>query len=239
MKDNTARDFKPQDSDQQALAEAQRQANEVAAYLQAHPDFFSANPALIEDLELPGPPASVSSLHHWQLRRWRSRAHKLANKLAQLHWIAEQNAESDALLHKLACRLIALPDNDEQAFKDTLFELFAVDAIAIWPRQSLSAYARKTLRGWFDNPAIRCGHIGAQLTDELFTGALPETGSTALIALTIRDHSISHVLALGRQNPDGFNPAQGTLFLEQIGELACAYLARAPKIHAAPDPQVP
>jgi len=236
MKENTARELPSQHSEQQALAEAQRQANEVAAYLQKHPDFFTANPALIEDLELPGPPASVSSLHHWQLRRWRSRAHKLANKLAQLHWIAEQNAESDALLHKFACQLIALPDNDEQALKETLHALFEVDAVTIWPRQSLSPYARKTLSGWFDNPAIRCGHVGAQLTDDLFSGELPETGSTALIPLTVREHSVSHILALGRKNPDGFNPAQGTLFLEQIGELACAYFARASKIHTAPEP---
>lgn len=239
MKENTARQLNLPENEDSLLAEAQQQANDVAAYLKAHPDFFLANPTLIEDLELPGPPTEVSSLHHWQLRRWRSRAHKMAHKLAQLHWIAEQNAESDALLHQLACKLVALPDNDPDAFKQALHALFAVDTIAIWPRQALPAKARKALRGWFDNPAIRCGHIGAELTGILFDQQLPETGSTALIALSIREHSITHVLALGRSNPDGFNPAQGTLFLEQIGELAEAYLARAPEVHSVPEPPAP
>jgi hypothetical protein len=228
MNDNVAYELTERNTDPPAERDAVSTI-EVVDYLRRHPEFLLDHPELLDHIELPGPPEPAASLHHWQLRRWRNRARRHQDTLERLHRVAEENACSDRLLHGFCRALLGAARNDTASLERIVADGFEVDAVRVIDIAILDAAVLEALDGWLDNPAPRCGRLAEPVHQALFGVRLPETGSAALIA--IRDGgngAISHVLALGRQAPDGFNPAQGTHFLEQIGELAGAFLAGAP-----------
>ena len=235
MSDNVAYELPERNTDEPA-GETGIRADEVIDYLQQHPDLLLDHPELLDRLELPGPPEPAVSLHHWQLRRWRARAQRHGEALDRLHRVAEENAGADRLLHGFCQALLAEDRRDTAALERLVDRSFDVDAVRAVRLDELDAKAREALAGWLANPAPRCGRPGDALHRAFFDAHLAETGSAALIAVRGgHDGAISHVLALGRHAPDGFNPAQGTHFLEQIGELAGAFLAGQTAETAVPD----
>ncbi len=229
MSDNVAfeltdRDAAPTGNDDPA-AGGEPTAEEVVDFLRRHPDLLIDNPELIDRLELPGPPAPAASLHHWQLRRWRGQATRHRQALDRLHRVAEENAAADRLLHRFCQALLAADDRSDGTLEQLVRATFEVDAGRVASLAGLGTASRSQLAGWLDNPVPHCGRIADAVRDELFGSALAQTGSAALIAVRAGGaDDITHVIALGRHAPDGFNPAQGTHFLEQIGELAAAFL---------------
>jgi len=204
-------------------------AEAVLDYLQDHPDLFLEHPEALDEIELPGPPRPVASLHHWQLRRWRGRALHQQTALDRLHQVAADNAAADRLLHRFCETLLGAEDRRTDTLERLLAETFDIDAARVVPLADLDGETRGLLSGWLDNPVPHCGRIHDTVRERLFGDALPQTGSAALIAVPAEgDNASRHVVALGRHLPDGFNPAQGTHFLEQIGELAGAFLGVTP-----------
>lgn len=228
MNDNVAYELTERNTDQPAERDGVS-IDEVVDYLQRHPDFLLDHPELLDRIELPGPPEPAASLHHWQLCRWRNRAQRHQDALERLHRVAEENASSDRLLHGFCRALLGAARNDTATLERIVADGFEVDAVRVADISTLDAAVREALGGWLDNPAPRCGRLADPVHQALFGDRLAETGSAALIAIREDENEpITHVLALGRHAPDGFNPAQGTHFLEQIGELADAFLAGAP-----------
>ncbi|MBN2872874.1 MAG: DUF484 family protein [Halothiobacillaceae bacterium] len=200
-------------------------ADAVLAYLRRHPEMFLEHPEVLDIIELPGPPQSVVSLHHWQLRRWRQRALRQQTTLDQLHQVAADNAEADRLLHHFCEALLGAENRSPASLERCIAETFAVDACRVMPLDELKDEARGLLAGWLANPLPHCGRLHDTVHKALFNDRLPQTGSAALILVPADDNvNPRHIVALGRRLPDGFNPAQGTHFLEQIGELAGAFL---------------
>ena len=235
MSDNVAYELQERRSDEPAGDDGIR-ADEVIDYLQHHPELLLDHPELLDRLELPGPPEPAVSLHHWQLRRWRARANRHSEALDRLHRVAEENAAADRLLHGFCQALLAADRRDTDTLARLIDRSFDVDAVRAIRLDELDATARDALSGWLANPAPRCGRPGDAVHRALFDEHLAETGSAALIAVRgDQPETITHVLALGRHAPDGFNPAQGTHFLEQIGELAGAFLAGQTAETAVPD----
>lgn len=207
-------------------------AETVLAYLRTHPDLFLEHPDVLDHIELPGPPQPAVSLHHWQLRRWRGEAIRHRDALDQLHRVAADNAAADRLLHRFCEGLLAAADRSTTTLEDQLRAHFEIDACRVVPLAGLDAETRGLLAGWLDNPTPYRGRLHDTVRETLFGDALPQTGSAALIAVpstasgAARHLVAHHLIALGRRLPDGFNPAQGTHFLEQIGELAGAFLGQ-------------
>ncbi|MFW5953699.1 MAG: DUF484 family protein [Guyparkeria sp.] len=225
MSDNVAFELADRDREAEPSGNDALSAQEVVDYLDRHPDLLVDHPELIERLELPGPPAPAASLHHWQLRRWRGQANRHRQALDQLHRVAEENAVADRLLHRFCQALLEADDRSHEMLDRLIKKTFEVNASRVAALADLGQASRKQLAGWLDNPFPHCGRITDTVREELFGPALAQTGSAALIAVRAggADHT-THVVALGRHTPDGFNPAQGTHFLEQIGELAAAFL---------------
>ncbi|MFO7581312.1 DUF484 family protein, partial [Guyparkeria sp.] len=156
---------------------------------------------------------------------WRSQANRHRQALDRLHQVAEENAVADRLLHDFCQVLLATGDRSRETLERLIGETFEVDASRVVRLGDLGQASAKQLAGWLDNPVPHCGRIADAVRDELFGQALAQTGSAALIAVSAGGSDrITHVVALGRHAPDGFNPAQGTHFLDQIGELAAAFL---------------
>ncbi|MDG4866509.1 DUF484 family protein [Guyparkeria sp. 1SP6A2] len=223
MSENVA--FELADKDAESTDGDANTAERVIDYLQQHPDLLLEHPELLDHLELPGPPEPSVSLHHWQLRRWRNQARSQRRALDHLHQVAEENARADKLLHRFCEDLLTATDRAPDTLEQRIETNFEVDACRVKQIEEIEPASRKALQGWLDNPLPHCGRIHDHVRDEFFGDSLPQTGSAALIAVRPREgKAITHVIALGRHQPEGFNPAQGTHFLEQIGELAAAYL---------------
>ena len=214
------------DTDATTESEEEKLSSDVVLdYLRSHPELFLDHPEILDSIELPGPPQPIVSLHHWQLRRWRHRALRQQTALDQLHQVAADNAEADRLLHRFCQTLLGADDRSPATLERLINETFEVDACRVVPVSELDGETRGLLAGWLDNPLPHCGRIHDTVRETLFGDRLPQTGSAALIAVPAGDAAAGrHIVALGRHLPDGFNPAQGTHFLEQIGELAGAFL---------------
>lgn len=214
-------------------------AENVVAFLNAHPDFLSRhvagqlretlegvlndNPALLADLDLPHPPSGIASLPHVQLRLWRERLARLEHTISDLHDTAESNARLDRIMHEFARALLASDVRSAEQLKRIIHAHFSVDAIRLQPLAELTAEQIAPLQGWLDSHTPLCGRLSDAQRRVLFDADFPETGSAALIALQPHPKT-TLILVLGRHAPDGFNPGQGTLFLEQIGQLAETFL---------------
>ena len=226
MSENVA--FELADTDTEVDNQQTPSAETVLAYLRTHPDLFLEHPEILDHIELPGPPQPVVSLHHWQLRRWRGQALRHRHALDQLHQVAADNAEADRLLHRFCEGLLNTTDRSPVTLEKQIQADFEIDTCRIVPLANLNSDTRNLLAGWLDNPTPFCGRPHDTVRESLFGDALPQTGSVALIAVpTPGAGPTRHIIALGRRLPDGFNPAQGTHFLEQIGELAGAFLEQA------------
>lgn len=223
MSENVA--FELADRDADVGSDQEPSAETVLAYLRTHPDLFLEHPDVLEHIELPGPPQPAVSLHHWQLRRWRGQAIRHRNALDQLHRVAADNAAADRLLHCFCEGLLGATDRATTTLENQLRTHFDIDACRVVPLAELDGESRGLLAGWLDNPTPFCGRPHDTVRETLFGDALPQTGSVALIAIPSAG-AARYIVALGRHLPDGFNPAQGTHFLEQIGELAGAFLGQ-------------
>ncbi len=227
MSENVA--FELADTDAEVDNEQTPSAEAVLAYLRGHPDLFLDHPEILDHIELPGPPQPVVSLHHWQLRRWRGQALRHRHALNQLHQVAAENAEADRLLHRFCEGLLNATDRSPATLEKQMQADFEIDTSRVVGLADLDGETRKLLAGWLDNPTPFCGRPHDTVRESLFSDALPQTGSVALIAVPPRESGPTrHIVAMGRRLPDGFNPAQGTHFLEQIGELAGAFLEQGP-----------
>ncbi|WP_410474011.1 DUF484 family protein [Guyparkeria sp. TX1] len=226
MSENVA--FELADTDAEVDNQQTPSAETVLAYLRTHPDLFLEHPEILDHIELPGPPQPVVSLHHWQLRRWRGQALHNRHALDQLHQVAADNAEADRLLHRFCEGLLNATDRSPATLEKQIQADFDIDTCRVVPLADLDGETRKLLAGWLDNPTPFCGRPHDTVRESLFGDTLPQTGSAALIAIPSKASGPArYIVGLGRRLPDGFNPAQGTHFLEQIGELAGAFLGQA------------
>ena len=197
----------------QALAEC------VTAALRAQPEWLN-------QIELPEPEGSVINLPHRLMRAWREKLAQQTAAVAYLHQTAELNAALDRKMHTFSCALLAAPQRDATTACDLIRQHFAVDAVTLTEWAALDTTARQSLEGWKASQAPLCGRLTDAQRRALLGADFPETGSAAVVASTYSGDSPT-ILALGRFAPDGFTPAQGTLFIAQIGELLGAFLHSA------------
>ncbi len=199
-----------------ALNTPQALAEFVTAALRAQPEWLS-------QIDLPEPEGSVINLPHRLLRAWREKLAQQTAAVAYLHQTAELNAALDRKMHTFTCALLAAPQRDADTVCGLIRQNFAVDAVTLTAWNALNLAARQSLEGWKASQTPLCGRLTEAQRRALLGADFPETGSAAVVAATRSGDSLT-ILALGRFTPDGFTPAQGTLFVAQIGELVGAFL---------------
>jgi len=214
-------------------------ANDVAQYLQDHPDFFEQHAELFSSLRVPSPHGSSAvSLADRQVGGLRERLRASDAKLAELVRNARENEIiSDNMLLWLRGLLI---ERDPLRLPDVLVKGLA----------SGFTVPDVALRIWgVDNPpaeAVESGWAQPVATDDRsFANSLmapycgPNSGfaaagwlsehvrSMALIPLRVGAAPQAFgLLVLGSPDPARFAPSLGTGFLARIGELASASLSR-------------
>ncbi len=208
-------------------------AEEVAQFLNQHPEFFEDYAEMLADMVIPHPHGGRAiPISERQILSLREKARRLEAKLGELIRFGEQNDAITDKLHRMTLALIAAREAPAvlHIIAFNLREDFAVPHVAVrlWdrdvreaPEPAASEEARSFATGL--NGPYCSAHAMAD-TLGWFGEAAPHLRSYAYVPL--RDEQTFGVLALAAEDPQRFYPEMGTLYLRRLGEVAAAALAR-------------
>lgn len=218
-------------------------ANEVAAYLAAHPKFFVKHPKLRAAFALDTPtadaPASAPSdsppqktaaphkrIHERQMQALRERQDRQQAQLDSLLTTARDNQDLAYTLHRFALELLGAADEQTPsvAVEMQVKAMFNLDDVAVFYGASDNAqvdYAQLCQRV-AHRGSICDDRVGSKLAKALFPSA--KVRACAFVPLMHCDE-FKGVMVLGSPSRERFSPQLGVLMLDRLGELAGAYLA--------------
>src|SRR6267142_1187469 len=182
-------------------------ADDLARFLRANPQFFDQNPELLETIHVPHP--------------YGGRAIPLAER---------QTVAMSEKVHRLAVALVGARDFPALA-RSLYFHLredFAVPHVVmrVWGKavpvdfEEAEAVDPKQREQAGLMGAPRCGPAQGNLFTAWFRDAAEHIRSIALVPLG--QTAVFGLLALGSEDPKRFYPDMGTLYLRRIGELCAA-----------------
>ena len=211
-------------------------ANEVAQFLKAHPQFFDQHPQLLETIYVPHPHGGRAiPLTERQMVTLREKVKALEGKLGELIRFGEDNDAIGEKVHRLSLALLGAKDfaGAAQSLYFHLREDFAVPHVAlrVWGRplpadaDALeSAPVADALRQRAETMgAPQCGAAAGNPFLAWFGEAQEHVRSLALVPLG--ETRTLGLLALGSEDPQRFFPEMGTLYLRRIGELTAGALS--------------
>ena len=216
-------------------------AEDVAHYLRAHPDFLSEHHELFTQLTVPHPQhgGQAISLAERQLHALRDKIRALELKLAELIRFGEENDDISTKVHRLAVALLHAGSVAavRQGLIDSLRDDFSVPYVTLrlWGEAEGGGVVHteafgvsETARRQVEN--LRHPWCGAPESIEMtswFGEAAPHIRSLALMPLRVEGECVG-LLALGSAEAERFYAGMGTLYLGRIADLAAAALvARA------------
>lgn len=196
---------------------------DVARYLEQHPDFLERHPHLLELLEVPhGAAGNAVSLVEKQVKVLRERQSENRERLAELVRVARANEALAANVHKLTLRLLHCSSvaQIKQAIEYSMRDDFSVPHTRFVEPGELP----ETMRGLLGHDHARCGQLGEPQRAFLFAEHAGDIASVALVP--IGSGGVRGMLALASPDPARFHPGISTEFLERVGELINAALSR-------------
>lgn len=211
-------------------------AQDVALYLQQHPDFFDEHADLLAKITVSHPvDGRAISLAERQLPALREKIRQLEVKFAELIRFGEENDQISEKVHRLALGLIEAEDFDSirQAIHLNLLEDFAVPHVALRVWNSVltrdgEEFSPVSEEARFFAGDLRSPYCGAPASGEVL-GWFGEAGarvrSMALVPLR-RGAQVFGLLALGSEELERFYPDMGTLYLGRIGDMVSLALLR-------------
>ena len=215
-------------------------ANEVAAFLQDNPNFFNQYADLLAHISVPHPHGGRTiSLTERQMLTMRDKNRQAEAKLSELISFGEANDGISEKIHRLAVGMIAA-ETFQAVIHLLNFHLrddFAVPHVALrlWDKpeeiedlpefaavsEELQVFAETLGRPY-------CGSTAGFGTASWFGEHAAHIRSQALIALRNGGGTIG-MIALGSEDAQRFYADMGTLYLERLGEMVSAALARVTK----------
>jgi uncharacterized protein YigA (DUF484 family) len=214
------------------------EAQAIAEYLTRHPNFFNDFPTLLADLHIPHPHGTHAvSMSERQLIAMRDKVHMLENKLAELIQFGEENDGISEKLHALTLALLEArtPQDIVAALALHLREGFAVPhhALRVWnlPGETVPALTEPVSPAGRDSIAAMvqpvCGALAVDEASDWFGEVSPHLRAFACIPLRPAATAAPiGLLVLASEEARRFYPGMGTLYLERLGQLIGAALAR-------------
>ena len=213
---------------------------EIADYLKNNPGFFEQYADLMAQIFVPHPHGGRAvSLAERQMLTLREKNRVTESKLAELIAFGEENDAISEKVHRLAVGLIAA-ETFQAVIHLLNFHLrddFAVPHVALrlWDKpagiedlpefaavsEELQVFAETLGRPY-------CGSTAGFGTASWFGEHASHIRSQALIALRNGGGTVG-MIALGSEDVHRFYADMGTLYLERIGEMVSAALARVTK----------
>lgn len=209
-------------------------ADDVAQYLEQHPEFFAEHAQLLATIQVPHPRGTGAiPLSERQVLSLRDQNRALESKLAELIQFGEENDDISQRVHRLAVALMAGGELPELIARccGAVRDDFGVPhaAIRLWRGEGESdAFAETSAelqRFTAALPRPFCGPNDNFEAVAWFGEAAPLVRSVAFIPLREAGEPIG-LLAMGSEDPERFYADMGTLYLERIGELTSAALLR-------------
>ena len=200
-------------------------ANDVAQFLKANPQFFDQHPQLLESIYVPHPHGGRAiPLTERQIVSLRDKVRLLEGKLGEFVRFGEDNDAIGEKVHRLSLALVGAKDAPAatQALQFHLREDFSVPHVALklWTGDDVPAELRDKAETM---GAPQCGAAAGSPFLGWFGEAADHVRSIALIPLG-QTRTIG-LLALGSEDPQRFYAEMGTLYLRRIGELTAGALA--------------
>jgi uncharacterized protein YigA (DUF484 family) len=212
------------------------EAAAVAAYLEAHPDFFVEHEELLPALRIPHRRGDTVSLVERQMTILRDRNIEMRHRLSQLMDVARDN---DRLFDKTRRLILSLMDATSLedvviSVEDSLRQDFQVPFVSL----ILLGDNPATVGRWVSHADAQVA-IGGLLTEgKSVSGSLREheldflfgedqrkqIGSTAVVAVS--HQGIHGILAIASRDPQHYKSSVGTLFLSYIAEVMGRVLPR-------------
>jgi uncharacterized protein len=207
---------------------------DVAAYLQANPEFFEIYADMLAKIDLTHPhDGRAIPLSERQLVQLRERNRVLEGKLRELVSYGEENDAIGERLHVATLALMRAGNLDDSlhSLYMSLREGFAVPHVALrmWDAgtrdQPEFAGVSEEARVFAESLAVPyCSAKPMFETLAWFGETEVELRSFAYVAL--RDNGASGLLALASEDAKRFYPEMGTLYLQRLGEIAAAGIGR-------------
>lgn len=210
-------------------------AEQVAAWLAAHPRFFVGRDALLEHLQVPHEAGHAVSLVERQLRLLRTRNHELQGHLLRLMEVAREN---DRLFERSRRLIIALLEAESleeliATVEDGLrhdFQvpyvsllLFADEPAAVGRWVALQE-AERAIGALLGGQKTACGVLRPEELAFLFPSERHTRIGSAAVACI--EHRGRHgVLALGSPDPQHYRSNLGTVFLSHVAEMVARRLS--------------
>jgi uncharacterized protein YigA (DUF484 family) len=216
------------------------EAAAIAAYLEAHPDFFIEHEELLPALRIPHQRGDTISLVERQLKLLRERNIEMRHRLSQLMDVARDN---DRLFDKTRRLVLALMDASSLedlviSVEDSLRQDFQVPFVSLIlfsdtalpvGRWVTGAEAQQAIGGLLSEGKTVSGSLREHELDFLFgEEQRKQIGSTAVVALS--HQGLHGVLAIASRDPQHYKSSVGTLFLSYIAEVMGRVL---PRIHTS------
>lgn len=217
-------------------AEAEVSAEEVAAFLRRHPEFFDAHPEVLAELRVPHASGSAVSLVERQVTLLRRQNEKSRQRLQELMEIARRNEELASRMHLLALRLMeaAEPRDIFAALYQELRDNFHTDRVSVRlfaepsfvdteAGEEFAGADRNELtlfRAIIDRKKPLTGKLKRQQQVFLFGDEGDDIASAVMVPL--RGSGWGGILAIGSRDPARFHENLGVEMLTHLGEvLSC------------------
>jgi len=211
-------------------------SEDIARYLQDHPEFFEQYADLLALVTLPDPHSGRAiSITEKQLVNLRDKVRALEAKLVELIRFGEENDAISGKVHGLAVALISAGDQAGvmRALYSHLGGAFAVPHVALrlWGEgpgggHEFEAVADAVKAFASNLPQPYCGAVTGQESLAWFGESATHLRSMTQIALRDSGGVCFGLLVMASEEPHRFYPELGTLYLERIGEMASAALLR-------------
>lgn len=204
---------------------------QIAAYLQAHPDFFVNHQLLLAELTLPHESGSAVSLVERQVSILRERNIDMRHRLSKLLDNARDNDKLFDKTKRLVLTLLEGQDmgdiidalhysfDKEFSIHFTSVVLFGnVDKVpSSQARVVPIAQARDAIGTLLKNNRASCGSLADKELAFLFGDHADAIGSVATVPLV--HGSAFGILAIANRDPNYYRSSMGTLFLSYIAEV--------------------
>jgi uncharacterized protein YigA (DUF484 family) len=209
-------------------------AEEVAQFLNQHPEFFEDYAEMLAEVVIPHPHGGRAiPISERQILSLREKARRLESKLGELIRFGEQNDAITDKLHRMTLALIGAREIETvlHVLGFNLREDFAVPHVAVrlWdgyggdePGADVASEEARAFAAGLNGPY--CSAHAMVDTAGWFGEAAPHLRSFAYVPL--RNAQAFGLLALASEDPQRFYPEMGTLYLRRLGEIAAAALER-------------
>ncbi|MCZ4282449.1 DUF484 family protein [Kiloniella laminariae] len=223
-----------QDSETTSTGERLITAREVEKYLRQHTDFLVQNPSLIDSLEIPGKTEGrgLADLQQYVIEKLRRELGQITRERDLVITRSHHNKLTQDRAHRAVTALISAQNFEHliDIISSELPLIMGLDAIAIGVEQPVESDIAAPVEGiscifsgmvdgliGIGQPVVLRDNIVGDVC--LYGTMAPLIRSDALLRLHISSTTPPAMLAFGSQQPDHFEPGQGTELIRFLGSV--------------------